>query len=76
MQHEFCMITLLRQNLSFVLGLHGFGSRGASGVASVRSCPKLLPCPAELSPAGSRTDTLLAKAEAIRNGGSTFMVTY
>lgn len=39
-----------------------FGSREAAGVAWVRTCQKLLPCPIEPMPAGSKTDQLLAKA--------------
>jgi len=49
----------------------GFGSVGATGVASVESCEKLPLCPTEAVPASSKTDPLLAKAEPISNGGST-----
>ena len=54
----------------------GFGSGGATGVASVRSCRKLPPCLTEPMPAGSKMDPLLDKAEPIINGGSTFGIMY
>jgi len=54
----------------------GFGSRGATGVASVRSCEKLPPCLIKPVPAGSKTDSLLAKAKAISNGGSASVIMY
>jgi len=41
----------------------GFGSGGAAGVVSVRSCQKLLPCLIEPMSAGSKTDPTLAKGE-------------
>ncbi|KAK4829739.1 hypothetical protein QYF61_006448 [Mycteria americana] len=43
----------------------GGGGRGATGVASVRSCWKLPLCPIEPMPASSKTDLPLAKAEPI-----------
>lgn len=49
----------------------GFASRGAEGVVAVRRCWKLLPCPTEPMPAGSKTDPLLAKAEPTSDSGST-----
>ncbi|TRZ23751.1 hypothetical protein HGM15179_003371, partial [Zosterops borbonicus] len=36
---------------------------GESGLACERSCQKLLPCPAEPMPAGSKLDPLLAEAK-------------
>jgi len=53
----------------------GFGSREAAGVASVRSCWNLPPCPMEPTAAGCKTDPLLAKAEPISDGGSTSGIT-
>jgi len=41
----------------------GFGSGGAIGVASVRSCQKLPPCLIKPMPAGSEMDPLLPKAK-------------
>ena len=49
---------------------------GATGVAPVRRCQKLPPCPTEPMPAGSKTDPRLAKAESISNGGSASGRTY
>lgn len=43
----------------------GFGREAATGVASVRTCQKLLPCPTEQMPASFKTDLLLARAESI-----------
>jgi len=51
-------------------------ARGATGVASVRSCWKLPLCLMELMPGGSKMDPLLAKAETISNSGSASMITY
>lgn len=48
-----------------------FVSREAEGVAAMRTCWKLLPCPTEPMPAGSKTDPLLAKAEPNSDSGST-----
>ena len=45
----------------------GFGSVGAVGVASVRSCEKLALCLIKPVPAGSKTDLPLAKAKPISN---------
>jgi len=61
-----------------IWGLHGevLVVGGATGVTSVRSYWKLLPCLIEPVPAGSRMDPLLAKAEPISNSGSTSMKTY
>jgi len=53
----------------------GFGSRGAVGVASVRSCQKLPPCLMEPVPASSKMDPQLAKAKPISDGGSTSGIT-
>jgi len=49
---------------------------GAIGVASVRSCEKVLPCLIKPVPASSKTDLPLAKAKPISNGGSTSVITY
>ena len=54
----------------------GFGSGGATGVASVRRCQKLPPCWTEPVPAGSKMDPPLAKAEPISNIGSISVITY
>jgi len=48
----------------------GFGSGGATGVAPVRSCQKLPPCPMEPMPASSKLDPPLAKVELISISGS------
>jgi len=45
-------------------------------VASVRSCGKILLCPTEPMPAGSKTDPLLAMAKPTSNGGSASGITY
>ncbi|KAK4815591.1 hypothetical protein QYF61_004806 [Mycteria americana] len=58
------------------LNFPGFGSKGTTGVASVRRCQKLHPCWTEPDPAGSKTDPPLAKAEPISNSGSTSVITY
>ena len=47
-----------------------FGSKGSTGLASVRSCQKLPPCLTEPMPAGAKMDLLLAKTEPSSNGGS------
>ena len=59
--------------VNFCIGFawQGFGSWGATGVASVRSCWKLPLCPTEPIPAGSKMDLLPAKAEPISDSGST-----
>lgn len=49
-----------------------FGGRGATGV---RRCQKLLPCPAETIPDGSRVDVPPAGAGQIRNGGNASGIT-
>jgi len=48
----------------------GFGSGGATGAASVRSCEKLPPCLIKPVPASSRTDPPLAKAKPVSDGGN------
>jgi len=45
-------------------------------VSSVRRCEKLPPSLIEPMPAGSKKDSLLAKAEPISDGGSTSGITY
>jgi len=69
---------LLPFTLSTVLGLGGkvLVVRVVSEVASVRRCQKLPPCQMEPVPAGSKTDTLLAKAEPLSDGGSASVMTY
>jgi len=54
----------------------GFGSRGATGVASVRSCQKLPLCLIEPVPVSSKMDPPLAKAKPVSNDGSTSGITY
>jgi len=54
----------------------GFGSREAAGLASVRSCWKLLLCLVEPVPAGSKIDPLLAKDEPISKGSNASGTTY
>ena len=63
---------MLSEAMCIWFAWQGFGSRGATGVASVSSCRKLPPCPTEPMPAGSKTDLLLAKAEP----NSTSAITY
>ena len=53
-----------------------FWWRGSKGVASVRSCEKLLPCLIKPVLAGSKTDLPLAKAKPISGGGSASGITY
>jgi len=53
-----------------------FGSRGAIGLASVRSCEKLPPCLIKPVLAGSKTDLTLPKAKPISDGGSASGITY
>jgi len=54
----------------------GFGSGGATGVASVTSCEKLPTCLIYPMPAGSQEDPPLAKAKPVSNGGSTSVITH
>jgi len=54
----------------------GFGSRGTTRVASVRSCKQLPESPTKPMPAGSNTDPLLAKAKPISDSRSTSGITY
>lgn len=65
-------------NSSHCMGFvwQGFGSGGATGLAAVKSSQKLPPCLTKLMPAGSRMDLPLAKAKPIRNGGTTFGITW
>jgi len=53
-----------------------FGSGGAIGVASVRSCEKLPPCLIEPVPASYKMDPPLAKAKPVSDSGSTSGITY
>jgi len=48
----------------------------AIGVVSVRSCEKLPPCLIKPVPAGSKMDSLLAKAKPFSDGGSASVRTY
>jgi len=48
---------------------------GSIGVAPVRSCEKLPSCLIKPVPAGSKTDSLLAKAKPISNVGSASGIT-
>ena len=54
----------------------GFASRGAIGVASVRSCWKLPPCLIKPVPAGSKMDPLIPKVKPISDGDRTSVITY
>jgi len=54
----------------------GFGSRGATGVAPVRSCQKIPPWLTEPVPADVKMDPPLTKAEPISDGGSTSVIIY
>jgi len=60
-----------------VLGLCGkvLVAGGATGVASVRRCQNLPPCPIEPVPAGSKTDPPL-QDEPISNSGSASGIRY
>jgi len=62
--------------MSYGFVWQGFRSRGAVGAASVRSCEKLPPCLTEPMPAGFKTDTPLAKAKPVSDGGSASGITY
>lgn len=50
-------------------------SRGATGVASVRSCQNLPLCPTEPMPASCRMNPPLAKDEPINNSGNILRLT-
>jgi len=54
----------------------GFGSRAATGVASVRNCWKLPLGLTQPVPASSKMDLPLAKAKLITGGGSASVITY
>ena len=60
------------------MGLRGkvLVTGGVTGVASVRSCWKLPLCLTEPTPAGSKMDPPLAKAEPISDSGSASVITY
>jgi len=62
--------------LCYGFAWQGFGSGGATGLASVRSCEKLPPCLTEPVPVGSKMYPLLAKAKPISDGGSASVITY
>jgi len=53
-----------------------FGSSRAAGMMSMRRDQELPLCLTKTVPAGSKVDILLAKAEPIRNSGSTSVITY
>jgi len=67
---------MIKQTQCYGFAWQGFGSGGAIGVASERSCKKLPPCLIKPVPAGSKMDLPLAKAEPISNGGSASVITY
>ena len=71
MSRELCQ-PLQKVSLVVVLDLRGqvLVAVKVTGVASVRSCQKLLQCLAEPRPARSRTDPLLAKAEPSSDGSN------
>jgi len=71
---QYCKFFLLRY--IGVFAWQGFGSGGAIGWVSARSCEKLPPCLIKPVPAGSKTDPLPAKAKPISNGGSASVTTY
>jgi len=48
---------------------------GSIGVASARSCEKVLPCLIKPVPAGSKMDLALAKAKPVSEGGSFSLIT-
>lgn len=52
-----------------------YRKRRTSEVVSVRKCQSFPSGLTEPMPAGSRTDSLLAKSESISNGGSAFGIT-
>jgi len=54
----------------------GFGSSGAAGMASMRSCWKLPLCPVEPMLAASKMNLPLAKAEPTSDSGRTSGITY
>lgn len=54
----------------------GLCGRGATGVASVRSCQKLLPRLTEPLTASSKMNLPLAEAEPISDSGGTSGITY
>jgi len=60
----------------YAFAWQGFGSGGAIGVASVRSCKKLHLCLIKPVPASSKPDALLPKAKPISDGGSASVITY
>jgi len=66
---------LFREETCFGFAWQGFGSRGAIGVASVRSHEKLPPGLIKPVPAGSKTDPPPAKAKPMSDGGSTSGIT-
>lgn len=53
-----------------------FDSRGAAGVAFVRSWQMLPPCPTQPRPAGSKTEMPLAKAKLLHDSSSTSGIMY
>jgi len=60
---------------SYGIAWQGFGSGGAIGVVSVRSCEKLPLCLIKPVPASSKMDPPLAKAKPISDSGSTSGIT-
>jgi len=70
------MTTISNTDLCYRFAWQGFGSRGAVGVASVRSYEKLPRCLINPLIAGSKTDPPLAKVKPISDGGSASVITY
>ena len=62
--------------LCYGFAWQGFGSGGAIGVASARSCEKLPPCLIKPMPAGSKMDPMMPKAKPISDGGSASGIAY
>ena len=69
---QMCEVSNSYKSLSTCSGFtwQGFGSGGATRVASVRSCKKLPSCLIKPVPASSKTDPPLAKAKPSSDDGS------
>ena len=68
------IVPVLSSCYGFVL--QGFGSGGAYRGGFCEKLEKLPPCLIQPVPAGSKTDTLLAKATPTSNGGSASGIMY
>ena len=70
-------LTLALINIAQCIGFawQGFGSKGTTGVSSVRSCQKLPLCPIKSMSAGSKMDPPLAKAEPISDSATASGIT-